>query len=97
MQSRGVVDGVLGKLGGTGSLVGRGARIIKDGAVSAARASWRAITGLVPERASVSPKDELPPVICPPPPQLPPTISIGNDHRCSAELLVAQQCPQLQF
>ncbi len=58
MQSRGVVDGVLGKLGGTGSLVGRGARMLRGGAVSAAKASWRAVKGLVPERAS--PSEEQP-------------------------------------
>ena len=45
------MDGVLGKLGGTGSLVGRGARKITGSAVSAAQASWRAVRGLVPEHA----------------------------------------------
>ncbi|EIE25406.1 hypothetical protein COCSUDRAFT_61625 [Coccomyxa subellipsoidea C-169] len=58
LKSRGVVDGVLGKLGGTGSLVGRGARMLRGGAVSAAKASWRAVKGLVPERAS--PSEEQP-------------------------------------
>ncbi|KAK9908710.1 hypothetical protein WJX75_001848 [Coccomyxa subellipsoidea] len=58
LKSRGVVDGVLGKLGGTGSLVGRGARMLRGGAVSAAKASWRAVKGLVPERSSAT--DEEP-------------------------------------
>ncbi len=59
MQSRGVVDGVLGKLGGTGSLVGRGARMIGASAVSAAKASWRAVKGLVPERAPDTAEEPL--------------------------------------
>lgn len=53
------MDGVLGKLGGTGSLVGRGARLIRGRAVSAAMASWRAVKGLVPERASTTAEEPL--------------------------------------
>ncbi|BDA41990.1 probable protein ACCUMULATION AND REPLICATION OF CHLOROPLASTS 6, chloroplastic [Coccomyxa sp. Obi] len=59
LKSRGVVDGVLGKLGGTGSLVGRGARIIRGSAVSAAIASWRAVKGLVPERIPTTAEEPL--------------------------------------
>lgn len=53
------MDGVLGKLGGTGSLVGRGARIITGSAVSAAKASWKAVKGLVPERAPTTAEEPL--------------------------------------
>lgn len=55
------MDGVLGKLGGTGSLVGRGALMLRGGAVSAAKASWRAVKGLVPERSSAT--DEEPSLV----------------------------------